>query len=1519
MRRFTLLILATFIFGIMMSQTVIYQDNFDSYNLTQGIAAQSTHWRTWSSQNGGGSDDAMMSTAKSVSGTKSLKIINNDDIVYNFGGLTSGHYQISFNFLINTSYGAYFNLEHVFTSNYAFDMYFKTNGSVIFDNNTDSLTIFSYTHNQWNSLTLDIDLDNDSVKILLNNVLKGTYQYSKSTNSTATNTLGCIDFYGINTAMIANSSWHIDDFKFQNMSSPNFPFVEQTGISLAGASYNSNVAWGDYDNDGDLDILLTGNLFSKIYKNNNNTFTEQTGISLTGIKSGSSEWGDYDNDGYLDILITGEDASGNKIAKIYKNNGLNNFVLQSGISLTGVYDGAVAWGDYDNDGDLDILMTGSTASNTRISKVYKNMAPISSSFIEQTSIVLDTVNHSSVNWADYDNDGDLDILITGHGGNVLIASLYKNNGDNSFTKQTNTGIDPIAYGSVDWGDYDNDGDLDLIMMGSKYNNGWYQETFIYKNNSNNTFTKQTGISLTGAYSGSAVWGDYNNDGNIDILLAGASSAGRITKIYQSNGNNSFTELAGNTLDSVGWGDADWGDYDNDGDLDILLNGSATAGNITKIYKNIGTTFNTSPTTPTNLNTVFQGDSIAILSWNKSTDTQTPQNGLSYNIRIGTASNGNQITSAQSNVSTGYRRLVEIGNAQKTNSYTLKLDPMAQCSNLYWSVQAIDNAFAGSAFSTEQLAKGSDTSSIIVATCGTYISPSGKSFTNSGTYLDTIPTAAGCDSIITINLTINPPYINTQSNSICDSDSILWRGSYYSAPGLFNDTLTTTGGCDSILQLDLTVNSSYIIIEINTACNGDSLLWHNSYYSTTGIYYDSLNTINGCDSIYELNLNITPVYSFTEYDTICYGDTLNWHGKTLFAAGIHYDSLNTSYGCDSVFALNLYLKTLPTAAITANGATTFCNGLNVLLQANSGTFSYSWKKDGLGLSAHQPTYLAGLGGNYTVIVTDTSDLYACSNTSSPVTVTVNSNNYNISFTANPTIFTSVPYFTVFYNQTVNASNYSWKWLFGDGTISTQQAPSHTYTSYGTYSVSAIATNASTGCTDTMTYPNFITCSGTNPCNVIAGIFPVGPKTICANDSFELRATGNAPTYTYQWMYNGVQISGAIDSVYWAKNVGTYKLKVTDSCSNYSADFVLYKYPDNTPIIFANGIIQPCSNDSMELYTPVSYNSYLWSTGATSQNVFIKTSGQYSLQITDGNSCTYNSLPYVVNTSLLTTPEICIIGVDSATGFNRVIYERQTSSLIDSFNIYRETNVSNIYQKIGALDFNSSGIFIDQNSNPAQQAYRYKISATDTCGNETPLSNYHKTIHLTINAGLNNTWNLIWDSYEGFTFGSYRIYRGADSLNMQFLTQIQSTLTSFTDLNPPAGNIFYQIEVMSPSPCFPDSIFAKANTNYNYSRSNTANSSTAHNTGIIVNSGIPMHIKVFPNPNKGEFTLEINNNNSINLNLHIYNALGSEIYTENIKTQGISKKRINLKHLPKGVYYLILNNNEALVYRAKVIIQ
>jgi hypothetical protein len=474
-------------------------------------------------------------------------------------------------------------------------------------------------------------------------------------------------------------------------------FTEQTTVMLDGVS-DGSIAWGDYNNDGYLDILLSGNTGSpdsgttKIFKNNGDgTFTELVSASLQGLNNSSLAWGDYNNDGLLDILLIGEIEYQDQRSLVYKNNGDGTFTSQP-TPFPPVSSGSVSWGDYDNDGDLDILFMGSRSlgiNNILETSVYENDG--NGNFFYQASVDLPGSRFGA--WGDYNNDGYLDILLTG--GQVHLggsSGVYKNNRNKTFTEQSSITLADLIYGSGAWGDYNNDGFLDILLTGQSSSG---PVTKIYKNDGNGSFEEQTQISLVNLNSSSAAWGDYNNDGFLDFLIIGNSDSGLVSKIYENDGNGNFIELNMANITGVSGGSVAWGDYDNDGDLDFVLTGFDGTNPITKLYQNNNSDLNTVPAAPVNLSSLVNGNSVD-LDWDKASDAQTPQNGLSYNIVIGTTPESLNTLSPMSDRTTGFRRVVRLGNSQP-NFKTINDLPAGQ---YYWSVQTIDGAFAGSEFSSE---------------------------------------------------------------------------------------------------------------------------------------------------------------------------------------------------------------------------------------------------------------------------------------------------------------------------------------------------------------------------------------------------------------------------------------------------------------------------------------------------------------------------------------------------------------------------------------------------------------------------------------------------------------------------------------------------------------------------------------------------------------------------------------------------------------------------------------------------
>ncbi len=371
-----------------------------------------------------------------------------------------------------------------------------------------------------------------------------------------------------------------------------FTKMESLAPAMDGGDSRS-ANWIDYDNDGDLDLFFTNgpragenNMF---YENNGDgSFTKIDSMAITHDKSPSdgSTWGDFNNDGFADLFVANWYGKNNLL---YINNGDKTFrLLPDTVSLSGGYSEAGSWHDFNFDGFLDLFVANS--GGDRKNFFYKSQTAESFYKVSGIPLTEKTAKSRHFDWADYDNDGDIDLFIPNEDNQN--NHLFKANGDGSFTEVTdgaivNNGGD--SFGSS-WADYDNDGDLDLFVANFKG-----QNNFLYKNNGDSTFERITdGIIVNDkGYSIGTAWGDVDNDGDLDLFVANAFTTDRTKNfLYFNNGDGSFSKDTSIVSRDLGWAyGAVFGDYNRDGFLDLAVAKCFNANENNALFMNNGGTNN----------------------------------------------------------------------------------------------------------------------------------------------------------------------------------------------------------------------------------------------------------------------------------------------------------------------------------------------------------------------------------------------------------------------------------------------------------------------------------------------------------------------------------------------------------------------------------------------------------------------------------------------------------------------------------------------------------------------------------------------------------------------------------------------------------------------------------------------------------------------------------------------------------------------------------------------------------------
>ena len=206
------------------------------------------------------------------------------------------------------------------------------------------------------------------------------------------------------------------------------------------------------------------------------------------------------------------------------------------------------------------------------------------------------------------------------------------------------------------------------------------------------------------------------------------------------------------------------------------------------------------------------------------------------------------------------------------------------------------------------------------------------------YHDTIQMANGCDSIVTLNLMVNPVWHDTIDRAICEGSSYVDENFNVSEAGMYSHILQTADGCDSIITLNLTVNPVFNDTITASICDGTIYAENGFIANEAGTYTQSLQTINGCDSIITLTLTVNPLADTTITSSICDGTNYTENGFDVSEAGVHTLNLQTVKGCDSIVTLNLIVKPVYNYTIMASireGEIYNMNGFN---ESEAGTYT-----------------------------------------------------------------------------------------------------------------------------------------------------------------------------------------------------------------------------------------------------------------------------------------------------------------------------------------------------------------------------------------------------------------------------------------------------------------------------------------------------------------------------------------------------------------------------------------------------
>src|SRR5690554_688958 len=473
---------------------------------------------------------------------------------------------------------------------------------------------------------------------------------------------------------------------------------------------------------------------------------------------------------------------------------------------------------------------------------------------------------------------------------------------------------------------------------------------------------------------------------------------------------------------------------------------------------------------------------------------------------------------------------------------------------------------------------SETSTITEVACGSYTwSANNQTYFNSGVYTETLTTVSGCDSIVTLDLTISNSQSPTVTEEVCGSYTWSANSQTYTTSGVYTETLATIEGCDSVVTLDLTISGQAVSTTVTEEVCG-SYTWsaNSQTYTTSGVYTETLATVEGCDSVVTLDLTISgQAVSTTVTEEVCGSYTWSANNQTYTSSGVYTETLATVEGCDSIVTLDL---TINNQSVSTTVTEEVCG-------------SYTW-------SANNQTYTSS--GVYT------ETLATVGGCDSIVTLDLTINNQSVSTTVTEEV----------------CGSYTWS------------ANNQTYTSSGVYT-ETLATvggcdsvvtldltinNQSVSTTVTEEVCGSYTWSANNQTYTTSGVYTETLATVGGCDSIvtlDLTISGQAVSTTVTEEVCGSYTWSANNQTYTSSGIHSETLTTVGGCDSVvTLDLTIMDIVTDLTIDFENNALVSSPNYSSyqwvncdENYAPIS--------GEVNSTFTPSSNGNYAVIITNGN--------------------------------------------------------------------------------------------------------------------------------------------------------------------------------------------------------------------------------------------------------------------------------------------------------------